>query len=112
MENLEKNEMVLNFDELNKLDQFEQADIVWSIIEKLGFKGAKMEPAGGGYDIYLECADEDEDLESMIDDRMDYYYENNEYTEDVEELASFVMAGGEIDDSKYDEVITYIKSNI
>ena len=34
----DENEMVLNFDELNKLDQFEQADIVWSIIEKLGGK--------------------------------------------------------------------------
>jgi len=55
MTNLE-NTMVLNFDELNKLSQFEQADIVWEIIEKLSFKNATMEPnEDGGYLIDLEC---------------------------------------------------------
>ena len=66
MKNLEKNEMVLNFDELNKLDQFEQANIVWSIIEKLGFKDATMEPNDSGYSIELECEESDEVSEDTI----------------------------------------------
>ncbi len=71
MTNLENNEMVLNFDELNKLSQFEQADIVWEIIEKLGFKDATMEPnEDGGYIIELECEyvirDEDQLIREII----------------------------------------------
>ena len=64
----DENEMVLNFDELNKLDQFEQADIVWSIIEKLGFKDATMEPNDSGYSIELECEelDETEQIEKAL----------------------------------------------
>jgi len=60
--------MVLNFDELNKLDQFEQANIVWSIIEKLGFKDATMEPNDSGYSIELECEelDETEEIEQVM----------------------------------------------
>jgi hypothetical protein len=49
---------------------------------------------------------------TSIDDRIEYYFDNNEYTEDIEELAFFVMDGGEIDDSKYDEVINYITNQI
>ena len=60
MTNLENNEMVLNFDELKKLSQFEQADIVWEIVERLGFKDATMGPnEDGGYIIELECEEED-----------------------------------------------------
>ena len=59
MENLEKNEMVLNFDELNKLDQFEQANVLWEIIERMGFKDATMEPNDSGYSIELECEELD-----------------------------------------------------
>ena len=71
MTNLENNEMVLNFDELKKLSQFEQADIVWEIIEKLGFKDATMEPnEDGGYIIELECEyvirDEDQLIREII----------------------------------------------
>jgi hypothetical protein len=70
MKNLEKNEMVLNFDELNKLSQFEQADLVWEIIERLGFKDATMEPNDNGYSIELECEevvrDEDQLLREII----------------------------------------------
>lgn len=55
MKNLEKNEMVLNFNELNKLDQFEQANVLWEIIERMGFKDATMEPSDFGYTIELEC---------------------------------------------------------
>jgi hypothetical protein len=70
MKNLEKNEMVLNFDELNELSQFEQADLVWEIIERLGFKDATMEPNDTGYSIELECEevvrDEDQLLREII----------------------------------------------
>ena len=71
MKNLENNKMVLNFDELKKLSQFEQADIVWEIIEKLGFKDATMEPnEDGGYIIELECEyvirDEDQLIREII----------------------------------------------
>lgn len=48
---------------------------------------------------------------SIIDDRLDYYYENNEYTKDVDILVDFVIEGGEIDASKYNEIKKYIKSN-
>ena len=61
MENLEKNEMVLNFDELNKLDQFEQANVLWDIIERMGFKDATMEPNDNGYSIELEFEELDEE---------------------------------------------------
>jgi hypothetical protein len=54
-----KNEMVLNFDELNKLDQFEQANVLWEIIERMGFKDATMEPNDSGYSIELECEELD-----------------------------------------------------
>ena len=49
---------------------------------------------------------------SVIDDRIEYYFENNDHTDDAEELASFVIEGGEIDGSKYDEVKKYIESNL
>ena len=55
-----ENKMVLDFTEINKLDQFEQADVLWEIIERMGFKNARMEPAEGGYDIYLECEEDEE----------------------------------------------------
>ena len=62
-----KNEMVLNFDELKKLSQFDQADIVWEIIQKLGFKDATMEPnEDGGYIIELECEEKPIFVENII----------------------------------------------
>ena len=67
MKNLEKNEMVLNFNELNKLDQFEQANVLWEIIERMGFKDATMEPSDFGYTIELECEEENEDTTFIVE---------------------------------------------
>lgn len=47
---------------------------------------------------------------SIIDDRIEYYFDNEEYTDDSESLASFVIDGGEIDSSKYKEILQYIES--
>ena len=49
---------------------------------------------------------------SIIDDRLSYYFDNNEQTDDVDELVSFVLDGGEIASSKYKDVVKYIESNM
>jgi hypothetical protein len=46
----------------------------------------------------------------IIDDRIEYYFNNNEYTDDSELLASFVIDGGKIDYSKYKQILEYIES--
>ena len=59
-----ENKMVLDFTEINKLDQFEQADVLWGIIERMSFKNATMERVDGlcgGYTIELECEENDEE---------------------------------------------------
>jgi hypothetical protein len=107
MENLEKNEMVLNFDELNKLDQFEQANVLWEIIEKLGFKDATMEPNDSGYSIELECEELDatEQIKSLIENYID---ENGSISqEQIDEFIWDVI--GELDNS--DELFEEICNN-
>ena len=47
---------------------------------------------------------------SIIDDRIEYYFDNEEYTDDSESLASFVIDGGKIDYSKYKQILEYIES--
>ena len=47
---------------------------------------------------------------SIIDDRISYYFDNEGYTDDSELLASFVIEGGEIDSSKYNQILEYIDS--
>ena len=48
----------------------------------------------------------------MIDDRIEYYFENNDYVEDPEILFSFVIETGEFDISKNKEIKQYIKNNL
>ena len=47
---------------------------------------------------------------SIIDDRISYYFDNEEYTDDSELLTSFVIESGEIDSSKYNQILEYIDS--
>ena len=49
---------------------------------------------------------------SIIDDRLSYYFDNNEQTDDIDELVGFVLDGGEIASSKYKDVVKYIESNM
>lgn len=49
--------------------------------------------------------------EKIIDERIEYYFDNEDYTDDIDELVSFVIDGGEIDGEKYDLIKKYIKKN-
>ena len=49
--------------------------------------------------------------EEIIDERIEYYFDNEDYTDDIDELASFVIEGGEIDGDKYEVIKKYILQN-
>lgn len=49
--------------------------------------------------------------EKIIDERIEYYYDNEDYTDDINELLSFVIEGGEIDGKKYELIKKYITKN-
>jgi len=51
-----------------------------------------------------------EELERLIDERIEYFYDNNKYADgSAEDWLEWVMDGGEIEDSDYDAVVTYMK---
>lgn len=62
--------------------------------------------------LKMQSNDLTQDEISIIDDRIEYYFENNPRTDDADELAVFVTQGGEIDGSKYEEIRSYIQSNL
>jgi len=108
-----KNEMVLNFDELNKLDQFEQANVLWEIIERMGFKDATMEPNDSGYSIELECEelDETEQIEKVLIALEESEYPNVNFDEfgpsEKYDGLYYSRGIGEVDGEELDVTIYY-----
>jgi hypothetical protein len=113
MTNLENNEMVLNFDELKKLSQFEQANVVWEIIEKLGFTDATMEPTDNGYFISLDC-EEEEDTYKIIVDNIKWNYDEMDkiLTPSLDHLPTYIEIDEDDFFSHFEEVADINEENI
>jgi len=49
---------------------------------------------------------------NIVDERVEYFFENNNYLPNSEELCDFVMVGGEIEESKIYILKEYLENNL
>ena len=49
---------------------------------------------------------------NIVDDRVEYFFENNNYIPSSEELCDFVMVGGEIEETKLYHIKKYLEDNL
>ena len=49
---------------------------------------------------------------NIVDERVEYCFENNNYIPNSEELCDFVMVGGEIEETKLYLIKKYLEDNL
>ena len=49
---------------------------------------------------------------NIVDERVEYFFENNNHIPNSEELCDFVMVGGEIEETKLYLIKKYLEDNL